>query len=182
MSKISLKPNASGTGVFSLEAPNSNVDRTLNLPDEAGTLATVENLPAGYTDSDALDLFNATGSAPVYACRAWVNFDGTNTTIRDSGNVSSITDNGTGDYTVNFATAMPDNNYTLTSGVLACRNGSVNEDRGGTFVGYKASNSSSVAGGTVDAGSVRVQATRGSSSGGNGNVTDVDIFSIAVFR
>jgi len=40
MSKISLKPNASGTGVFSLEAPNSNVDRTLNLPDEAGTVLT----------------------------------------------------------------------------------------------------------------------------------------------
>jgi len=115
MSKISLKPNASGTGVFSLEAPNSNVDRTLNLPDEAGTLATVENLPAGYTDSDALDLFNATGTAPVYACRAWVNFDGTGTvSIRDSGNVSSITDNGTGDYTVNFATAMPDNNYVVS--------------------------------------------------------------------
>jgi len=112
MSKISLKPNASGTGVFSLEAPNSNVDRTLNLPDEAGTVATVENLPAGYTDSDALDLFNATGSAPVYACRAWVNFDGTGTvSIRDSGNVSSITDNGAGEHTVNFTTAMPDVNY-----------------------------------------------------------------------
>jgi len=40
MSKIALKPNASGTGVFSLEAPNSNVDRTLNLPDEAGTVLT----------------------------------------------------------------------------------------------------------------------------------------------
>jgi len=116
MSKISLKPNASGTGVFSLEAPNSNVDRTLNLPDEAGTLATVENLPAGYTDSDALDLFNATGSAPVYACRAWVNFDGTGTvSIRDSGNVSSITDDSTGVYLVNFTTAMPDSNYSTCS-------------------------------------------------------------------
>jgi len=115
MSKISLKPNASGTGVFSLEAPNSNVDRTLNLPDEAGTLATVDNLPAGYTDSDALDLFNATGTAPVYACRAWVNFDGTGTvSISASGNVSSITDNGTGNYTVNFTTAMPDDDYSAT--------------------------------------------------------------------
>jgi len=112
MSKVSIKGNASGTGNFSIEAPNSNVDRTLALPDEAGTLATVENLPAGYTDTDALDLFNATGSAPVYACRAWVNFDGTGTvSIRDSGNVSSITDGGVGDYTVNFATAMPDANY-----------------------------------------------------------------------
>ena len=47
-----------------------------------------------------------------YFCRAWVNFNGTSTVaIRASGNVSSITDNGTGDYTVNFTTAMPDANY-----------------------------------------------------------------------
>ena len=47
-----------------------------------------------------------------YSCRAWVNFNGTGTVaIRASGNVSSITDNGTGDYTVNFTTSMPDANY-----------------------------------------------------------------------
>jgi hypothetical protein len=51
---------------------------------------------------------------PEYKCRAWVNFNGTGTVaIRASGNVSSITDNGTGDYTVNFATAMPDANYAV---------------------------------------------------------------------
>jgi len=49
---------------------------------------------------------------PRFGCRAWVNFNGTGTVaIRASGNVSSITDNGTGDYTVNFTTAMPDANY-----------------------------------------------------------------------
>jgi len=111
MSKISLKPNASGTGVFSLEAPNSNVDRTLNLPDEAGTVLT----NVSDIETQVKTATNATGTAPVYACRAWVNFDGTGTvSIRDSGNVSSITDNGMGDYTVNFATAMPDNNYTIS--------------------------------------------------------------------
>jgi hypothetical protein len=52
------------------------------------------------------------GSAPIYGARAWVNFNGTGTVaIRASGNVSSITDNGTGDYTVNFTTAMSDANY-----------------------------------------------------------------------
>ena len=52
------------------------------------------------------------GSAPIYGARAWVNFNGTGTVaIRASGNVSSITDNGTGDYTVNFTNAMPDANY-----------------------------------------------------------------------
>lgn len=51
-----------------------------------------------------------------YKCRAWVNFNGTGTVaIRASGNVSSITDNGTGDYTVNFTTAMPDANYSVNA-------------------------------------------------------------------
>lgn len=53
-----------------------------------------------------------TGSAPSYTCRAWVNFNGTGTVaIRGSGNCSSISDNGTGDYTVNFTNAMPDASY-----------------------------------------------------------------------
>jgi len=48
----------------------------------------------------------------AYDCRAWVNFNGTGTVaIRESGNVSSITDNGIGDYTVNFTNAMADANY-----------------------------------------------------------------------
>ena len=53
-----------------------------------------------------------------YLCRAWVNFNGTGTVaIRASGNVSSITDNNTGDYTVNFTTAMPDVDYsTIVNG------------------------------------------------------------------
>jgi len=55
-------------------------------------------------------------AAAAYGCRAWVNFNGTGTVaIRDSGNVSSITDNGTGNYTINFATAMPDANYSAVS-------------------------------------------------------------------
>ena len=61
---------------------------------------------------------HVTGSAPMYACRSWVNFDGTNTvTIRASGNVSSITDNGVGDYTLNFATAFSDINYSAVLGM-----------------------------------------------------------------
>jgi len=53
--------------------------------------------------------------ATAYGCRAWVNLDGTGTVaIRDSGNVSSITDNGTGNYTVNFTTAMVDANYSFS--------------------------------------------------------------------
>ena len=61
---------------------------------------------------DSASLATISGTAPLYMCRAWVNFNGTGTVaIRASGNVSSITDNGTGDYTVNFTTAMVDANY-----------------------------------------------------------------------
>ena len=69
---------------------------------------------------------NSSGSAPIYAARAWVNFNGTGTVaIRSSGNVSSITDNGVGDYTVNFSTAMVDANYAVTG---ATRRPNTNND------------------------------------------------------
>jgi hypothetical protein len=53
-------------------------------------------------------------NAVAYGCRAWVNFNGTGTVaIRASGNVTSITDDGVGIYTVNFTTAMPNANYAV---------------------------------------------------------------------
>ena len=81
-------------------------------------------MPISYIETASLDtalnaptataLSTASGSAPSYSARAWVNFNGTGTVaIRASGNVSSITDNGTGDYTVNFTTAMADVNYAV---------------------------------------------------------------------
>jgi hypothetical protein len=68
----------------------------------------------GEFDASANFKFNSGyGSvATAYGCRAWVNFNGQGTVaIRASGNVSSITDNGTGNYNVNFTTSMPDANY-----------------------------------------------------------------------
>ena len=71
-------------------------------------------------DTRAKTALNASGTAPIYACRAWVNFNGTGTVaIRASGNVSSITDNGTGDYTVNFITAIIDAKYGLSLGYMS---------------------------------------------------------------
>jgi hypothetical protein len=81
----------------------------------AGTWATAPTLvqPAGGGAAVPVAM-NAGGSAPLFACRAWVNFNGAGTVaIRASGNVSSITDNGVGDYTVNFTTAMPDADYAV---------------------------------------------------------------------
>jgi len=67
----------------------------------------------GITSGGDFQFNSGYGSAATaYGCRAWVNFNGTGTVaIRASGNVSSITDNGVGDYTVNFTNAMPDANY-----------------------------------------------------------------------
>lgn len=57
---------------------------------------------------------DVSGSAPSFPARAWVNFNGTGVVaIRASGNVSSITDQGTGLYAVNFTTAMADANYAV---------------------------------------------------------------------
>ena len=70
----------------------------------AGTL-TISTLSDGTNSTSATNCIQ--GSA-----KAWVNFDGTGTVaIRASYNVSSITDNGTGDYTINFTNALPDANY-----------------------------------------------------------------------
>lgn len=111
---------------------------------------------------------NANGDAPIYACRAWVNFNGTGTVaIRASGNVSSITDNGTGNYTVNFATAMPDDNYNMVYGVSIANDtyNIIQETVAARFV-----NSVAVYTGTKG---------RSTSAGG---LQDANIVSISIFR
>jgi len=83
----------------------------LNLQTNGSTRVTIDT-------NGQMSTTNGAGSvAKAYDCRAWVNFNGTGTVaIRASGNVSSITDNGTGNYTVNFTTAMPDTNYSVGLG------------------------------------------------------------------
>jgi hypothetical protein len=78
----------------------------------------INGSPTAKLDTSGNFQFNSGyGSvANAYGCRAWVNFNGTTSpgTIRGSGNVSSVAKNGTGDYTINFTTAMPDTNYAIT--------------------------------------------------------------------
>jgi hypothetical protein len=98
---------SNGTTWTSAAPAASGLSAASTAEAQAGTSNTVAITPLRMREG-----FNASGSAPVYACRAWVNFNGTGTVaIRGSGNVTSITDNGAGDYTVNFTTAMPDANY-----------------------------------------------------------------------
>lgn len=66
---------------------------------------------------------NAAGSRTLYPCLAWVRFSGAAGVIQASGNVSSVTRNSAGDYTLNFAVAMVDTNYTLTGNAGATGGG-----------------------------------------------------------
>ena len=96
--------NGDTSGTITLAAPAVAGSTTLTLPAVSGTILSTGNPPDAFS--------TATGSAPSYSARAWVNFNGTGTiAIRASGNVSFITDGGVGMYTVNFTTEMPDTNY-----------------------------------------------------------------------
>lgn len=108
---MTVKLKTPSNGSVSLTPQDTASDVVLTVPAGTSTMVTNATLPTQL---------NASGSAPIYACRAWVNFNGVGTVaIRASGNVSSITDNGNGDYTVNFTTAMPDQNYSVvTSGMF----------------------------------------------------------------
>lgn len=110
---------ASFDGSTAIDISYNNLTDKPTLP----AIATQAQAIAGTDDATIItpaklrNGLNASSDAPIYACRTWVNFNGTGTVaIRASGNVSSITDNGTGDYTVNFATDMQDENYVLVSG------------------------------------------------------------------
>ena len=128
----------------------------------AGLLTGLDNASA-VTPLGVRQAFSASGAAPVFACRAWVNFNGTGTVaIRASGNVSSITDNGVGAYTVNFNYAMPDANYS----VVLTRDGN----------GF-------IRSGAFNAESVTLLTTSANSGGNIGGVPqDVGIITAAFFR
>lgn len=105
---VSIKSPTSTTGSIQL-----NGSDVLTF-DSSGNVTVPNNLNVTGTSPTPAALTTASGSAPSYSARAWVNFNGTGTVaIRDSGNVSSITDSGVGDYRVNFSTAMPDTDYAV---------------------------------------------------------------------
>jgi len=89
-----------------------------------------------------VDNLQTTGGAGLYPAKAWVNFDGTGTVaIRADDNVSSITDGGTGNYTVNFTTAMADTNYAT---LATCATNGPSAPSANTFNGRTATLAGSV--------------------------------------
>lgn len=85
-----------------------------------GTSSPAERMRVGFNGDFSSVIPGGSTLYPEFKCRAWINFDGTGTpTARGSGNVSSITDNGAGDYTINFTTALPDANYSVVGSSMA---------------------------------------------------------------
>lgn len=121
MSSVVIAGDTSGT--VTLDAPAVAGSTVLTLPATSGTVfvggqalsATTGSFSGNVTLGSSV-LATPTGSAPSYLCRAWVNFNGSTSTIRGSGNVSSVSFNGS-EHTVNFTTAMPDGNYALVGAV-----------------------------------------------------------------
>jgi len=116
----------------------------------------------GDISIDALS--TASGSAPSYSARAWVQYHGSNGTVNGNGNVSSVTDNGTGDFTVNFTTAMADTNYSWAIGYA------VNLGAGQRNRGYFELEN-------ISTGSLRVYQIDSS-----GNAWDISLTAVQVFR
>lgn len=134
------------------------------LPDGVIQPADLSTGAPNWTSGGDLSFNSGYGSvATAYGCRAWVNFNGTSTVaIRASGNVSSITDNGVGEYTVNFTTAMPDANYAVAGSV---QNTTLN---GGTF--------------TSSAGNNLTTSTRVLSFNAANTTFDSAVVAVAIFR
>ena len=129
---------------------------------------------ARLTDAGLFQFNSGYGSvATAYGCRAWINFDGTSGSIgtgRGSGNVSSVTDNGAGNYTINFTTAMPDANYA----VAGTANGRNTHPARVVGAGYS--------GDTFSSSAVQIRTGTAGGSGANGTTEDCEYVFVAIFR
>jgi hypothetical protein len=127
---------------------------------------------------DTLSTLDGSRSVPVNtvaqgSAKAWVNFNGTGTvSIRAAFNVTSITDNGTGDYTLNFTTALPDANYAVVGSTLG----------GSTNINYTLIGNNASAPTAQSASSVQVKTVYVTSTAGVATAIDHQSVNIAIFR
>ena len=154
-----------GTGSISGIVAGGLPDGSINNADLATDAVSTSKILNGAVTTAKMGSAEQSG-----LCKAFVNFNDTGTVaIRASYNVSSVTDNGTGDYTVNFTTAMPDANYSV---VCSCREDtvSVSYTTNRVVAPRRAST-------TVATSSVRLGA-----SAYNNTATDVESVYVSIFR
>jgi len=159
-----FKPAESDGSISFQQAPNNTL---------GANAAATPSQTMSVTAAGILQFNSGYGSAATaYGCRAWVNFNGTGTVaIRGSGNVSSITDNGTGDYTVNFTTAMVDANYSVAS------IGAYNQSSAHGFTELNNGGSSA-----ITTSSCRISNVYSTNTSGGVSALDQPIVTLAVFR
>ncbi len=113
--------------------------------------------------------------------KAWIVFDGGSSSIGtgdDSYNVSGVTDNGTGDYTIAFSTAMSSANYAVV-GMAANTVDSFSNEAGGAIRGTSGIHIKGTVAPTASA--VRVESRYGASAASNGANADLSLIYVAVF-
>ena len=123
-----------------------------NIEDSGTTVYDVNSLK---TD------LNAAGDMPLYAVRAWVNFNGGTNTIRGSGNVTSVTRPATGDNIINFETEFDDANYSAVGAqdLVDVSNGRIISVRNYTTTSVSTAVRTD-SGGRTDASTISVQVVR----------------------
>lgn len=134
---------------------------------------TIQHLTSGF--NNVIAHTDGAGTANAVHARAWVNFDGTAATItpRASFNVSSLTDNGVGDYTVNFSNALSDTNYCVVTGM----SGNSSNSNGNEF--YV---STQLAGPSYNSGYTTTGSIRMTCLDGAGSNRDAASLNVAIFR
>jgi hypothetical protein len=191
-----LKSSADSTGVLSLQT-----NGTTAVSISTGQVVTLTNALAvtsggtGVTTStgsgsvvlgtsptlttpniNSAQIPTVSGTASLYMARAWVNFSGVgSTSIKGSGNVSSVTYVSAGKYTVNFTTAMPDANY-----VVLCTCAGLGNSGGGRILVENSSGTGGTLGRTASA--VTVLGTYSFSNPGSGTDDNAYSNSVAIFR
>jgi hypothetical protein len=173
---MGVKLAAASGGSIELVPTNTASNFTLTVPAATTTVVgtdatqTLTNKTLTTPNIDSAQFETVSGTAPLYAARAWVNFNGIGTVaIRASGNVSSITDNGTGDYTVNFTTALTDANYNTSFG------GQQDDTSQPILIGLRLTSDSGT-GASVTTSAIRLLSAQ------SGTATDIFWANVAIFR
>ena len=121
--KLATARNINGVvfdGTADIQIPSETFNATETTAGKA-KIATTAIAQAGTNNTDFLtakklrDALNATGGAPIFACRAWVSFDASTGVIANlmGGNIASVVRSQEGMYTITFTTAMLNNNYAI---------------------------------------------------------------------